>query len=330
MRSATACEIRGLTPPARRNHSQKCVSTPQLAQSRPAARACSRRRWRSNSGASPSTPSLPRRNASSRPSRQRRHAFAARTARCSGKARRQGAARRVAPEDPLLIVRLPRQQLRTRRAVRRRHPMPNAGARLIDDAPAGPVEAERQVHVLEVGGKGFGEAADRQHRVSTVERAGRAGAEDGAGLEVLGADGSAAAALAGDAAEEIAVTGAVDARRPIVGRSLQHQRRHGGHGRVGEPAQGGVRPAGLDLGIVIKEFGDGMSRRMKAGVGGDTESATLIQAQHADAGKRPPPPWRRSRPARRRPRRRPRSRPGRAALRWPGRDAASRPGYDWE
>ena len=56
-------------------------------------------------------------------------------------------------------------------------------------------------------------------------------------------------ALARDPSNVVSVAGTVD---DVAGRPGQNQRRDGGDGRVGKRAQGGVGPAGLDLGVVVE------------------------------------------------------------------------------
>src|SRR5689334_8477111 len=92
--------------------------------------------------------------------------------------------------------------------------MPDPRGRLVDDAIAGPVQAKRYVHVLEIRPKLFGEHPHFEERIAAIKGAGCAGAEDLAALQVGRAEGQTVAAFAGDAANKVTIAGAIHARPP--------------------------------------------------------------------------------------------------------------------
>ena len=83
---------------------------------------------------------------------------------------------------------------------------------LVFCVPASPVQSEGEIDVLEISAERFRKPADSQESIAPVERTRRAGAEDASCLQMLGTQRPTMAALAGDAAQEIAVAGAIDDR----------------------------------------------------------------------------------------------------------------------
>src|SRR5262249_45823287 len=115
----------------------------------------------------------------------------------------QVAAWQVAPEHALLVARLLFKQAARRPAVRRRHAMPDARRRLVDDAIPRPVQAKRYIHILEVCSELLGKRSHVEQGVAAIERAGSTSAEDVAALQIGRTEELSVAALAGHAALEI-------------------------------------------------------------------------------------------------------------------------------
>jgi hypothetical protein len=92
-----------------------------------------------------------------------------------GQVARHGAgevpARRVPPKHPLLVPRLLLQQVPPRLAVRRRDAVIDARMWLEQDAVAGPVEAERHVHVFKISAERFRKCPDAEQGFAAVEGA---------------------------------------------------------------------------------------------------------------------------------------------------------------
>jgi hypothetical protein len=72
------------------------------------------------------------------------------------------------------------------------------------------VQAEGHVHIFEIGAKFFGEGANVQKCLATIKGARSADAEDFTALEIALTEWLTVAPLSGNAAQEIAVSGAVD------------------------------------------------------------------------------------------------------------------------
>ena len=88
--------------------------------------------------------------------------------------------------------------------------MPYPRCRFIYNAMARPVQAERYVHILEISPEFLGKGTHVQKCLTAIEGAGGADAENFAALEIVSAEGLAVAAFTGDAAEKIAIAGAID------------------------------------------------------------------------------------------------------------------------
>src|SRR5260370_10077498 len=197
----------------------------------------------------------------------------------------QGGGRQVAPEDQLLIVRLPFEKGGVRpSAIRGGDVVQHARARLEQDAVASPVQPKRQVHVLEVSAEGRGKSADAEEAVAAIESAGGGGAKDETRPQVVGVERLAVTVLAGHAAEVVAVAGAVDTGRPrLTARPAPPQGRHPSDRLVGEGRQRCLGPARTHLGVVVEQLDNAMGRGGDAGVGGDTEAAAAFEPDHANA-----------------------------------------------
>ncbi len=105
------------------------------------------------------------------------------------------------------------------------------------------MQAKRQIDILEVGTELFGKHPHIEQRLTPIKRAGSAGAEDLAALQISRREGLAVAALAGHAAGEVAIPGAVDMRHFLAWSSVHHERGDGGDVGIDEGIKGGFRPA---------------------------------------------------------------------------------------
>ena len=75
----------------------------------------------------------------------------------AGQAAEQGPTGDVSPEDLFFVARLLFQEAALRPAVGGSAAVPDEGSRFETNVMAGAVQAEGQVHVLEIGAEGFGE-----------------------------------------------------------------------------------------------------------------------------------------------------------------------------
>src|SRR5205823_6234047 len=99
-----------------------------------------------------------------------------------------------------LVARLLFQEPALRSAVRRGHAVQYLGARLEHGAEAGPLEAERQVHVLEISPEGFRKGAHLEYGGTAVKGTRPAGAEHRAAAQVVRPERLTVATLASDPA----------------------------------------------------------------------------------------------------------------------------------
>src|SRR5262249_29634135 len=133
----------------------------------------------------------------------------------------------------------------------------------------------REIDVFEVAAERFREEADLLQGGAAIEAGGGADAKDGTWLQEFGAQRLTVTALLGDPAEAIAVACAVD--RVAVGPG-EYERSDGADCRIGESRQGRIRPAGLNLGVVIQHLDDVTPAGADAGIGGGGEAALSFQA----------------------------------------------------
>src|SRR5947209_6488797 len=119
----------------------------------------------------------------------------------------QFAARQIPPPNPLLVAGLLFDQSAISRAVGRAAVMQHPRRRLEDDNATGPVQAEREVDVLEIGPELPRKPADAEEQFAAIERTGAAGTEDFASAKLCLREWLAVAELAGETAAVIAVAG---------------------------------------------------------------------------------------------------------------------------
>src|SRR5262249_6595701 len=172
-------------------------------------------------------------------------------------------------------------------AVRRSDAVPDDRVWFVHRAIAGPADAPGQVHIFEIGAEVLGENADGAQDVGPVEGTRGARAEDFAWRPEAVGQWLAMSAFAGKAAAIVVVTGTVDDRDRVAARTLQHQRRDRGHGRVVEPVQRRIGPAGSDLGIVVQEFDDLAGRRGDPAIGRGGETMRTGGSKHLHTVKNP-------------------------------------------
>src|SRR6185437_2586721 len=103
--------------------------------------------------------------------------------------------------------------------MRGRYAIPNARRRIVNNAVTRPVETKGEIDILEVGAELFGEHSHLKQRIPPIERAGSAGAEHVAALQINRGERLSVTAFAGHAAGEVTIPGAIDPPRSLIGRT---------------------------------------------------------------------------------------------------------------